>query len=1481
MVEIVKAPSVLADTELAGLLDSYDAMIGELSPRNATAVWERAGAGAQDDVRRSDAPPSRGDVNLRLSDAYSQTSKSFSETDLHDVDGMLDRISRLVGDLVYQEGEQLLEVDTLAQLASFAPGRLCSRFAERDAEIALPSAEDTRCAVLFADISGFTSLTERLAEKGAVGAEELTAALNRYFGQLIDIIDEFGGDVLKFAGDALLATFEDRRVTAENRHEGEDLTDASARATAASLVIQKQMLDFPEVEGTKLSLKIGLAAGDLRMLHLGGVFGRCELLMVGEPLRELGDANDLAGPGDIIAAASLWNRIDELADGAPLQDGAVRVMSLSRPADDFKCTDSSGQSILTDAPFRADSIAAIRGYIPAAIYSRLAAGQTDWLGELRKVTVVFANLPGFNIHTRLDDAQKVMTVLQQTIYHFEGSLNKLSVDDKGVSLLAGFGLPPVAHEDDAARAIGAALALKERINELGWECSIGVATGRIFCGAYGNEERREYTMIGDTVNTSARLMQAAKRGILSDQMTHAAAMSQFDFATLDPLSMKGKKEPVACFRPIHRRAATRKTSARQVTVFGRKAERELFRDLLLDLLDRDQRSLLLLEGDAGIGKSHIAYACAQQAEVQGCRILHGHGDAIDRSTPWFAWRSVFEELLDAETLPENQDELEAAICSRIELDHELRKLLPLMSSVLPFGWIENEWTAQMKGAIRADNTNRLLARLLELAATQQPMVLQLEDLHYFDSASLGLLRVVAGHVPRLLTLATSRPLPWLLPKELRAVVSEDSSHQVTLGPLAAEDSVRMVERILGVERMPRPVEKLVRLRTQGRPLYVEELAYALRDTGTVSVTDGVAKLVGDLEEFEAREVSGSLEGVIINRVDRLPPAEQLTLKVASVVGYEFVSSLLHDVFPIEKDRQHLETYLSSLDQSKLIRSVAGDHGAEHSFRNRTLRDVAYNLVLVKHRTELHAEIAAWIEDKHAADLDSQYPRLAEHWQQAGNLSRAIECLEAAGQNALINNANREAVTFYRKTLELAEQISERFDRIREGRWHRKYGEALYRVGEVPASMRELRKALRLLGHADSESIIGQLINGNVEMVRQFATRIRRRVTKASKAAPNEALLESVRAYERLVEIQYQRTDMPAFLLATFRALNLAERYGFSPELARCYSNVSAMTSAMMLSKAADRYTERAKRVAEKSKDLSTTAYVQTINSVHFIGQGKWEAARETLDQALELCTSIGDHRRWSEATALTLNLSCWSGEWDRLARHARKLCAAADSGLGIQVATWAYGWLLWVESARDPSSAAVLAAEVELRHWLDADEELALADEVLARGGLLFARLRRGELTSALEIADQIENVIGNAQPVAVYLLPVYSALVDLYTAVCVAKPDVSIKRKMISRLRRMQRRLAIFSMLIPISSPLKCLCDGRIHQLKGRTSRARRSLRKGLQVSERYRMPYFSALLEFELGRIVGSEPDGQALTASAQARFLAMGISHSPVSS
>ncbi len=176
MVEIRKASELAANSDLSLLVDRYDSMIGELCPQNATAVWNLA-----TDV-------SAGQVQLDVTDAYGQSSRTLSTAHLADGDCMFARISRQVGDLVYQHSENLRDPSTLAHLASFTAGRLCWHFTERDPNIALPSSEESPSAVLFADISGFTRLTEQLARKGAAGAEELTTALNSYFGRLIEIV---------------------------------------------------------------------------------------------------------------------------------------------------------------------------------------------------------------------------------------------------------------------------------------------------------------------------------------------------------------------------------------------------------------------------------------------------------------------------------------------------------------------------------------------------------------------------------------------------------------------------------------------------------------------------------------------------------------------------------------------------------------------------------------------------------------------------------------------------------------------------------------------------------------------------------------------------------------------------------------------------------------------------------------------------------------------------------------------------------------------------------------------------------------------------------------------------------------------------------------------------------------------------------------------------------------------------------------------
>jgi len=1464
MVEIRKSSEITADSELSELLDRHSNLISELSPQNATAVWKRD---SEDGDGRT--------VRLNLSDAYGSSSRVLHVDDLLDDNRMLARISQLVGDLIYQGHEGLDKPGILSHLASFSPGRLCLRFTEFDPYIALPTSEDVPSALLFADISGFTPLTERLSAKGPVGAEELTLALNSYFGELIQIVNSYGGDVLKFAGDALIAIFEDRMS-------GSDLRDAASRAAAASLVIQRKMQNFPEVEGTQLLLKIVLVAGRLRIMHLGGVFGRCEILIVGEPLKEVAAVDKVAGPGDIIASAGFFQSLDGLVDGIPVEGGHYRIQALQQGAEKrLECSHRNGQQQLIDAPFRADAVVAMRGYIPAAIYARLVAGQTDWLGELRKVSVLFANLPGFDQETPLEDAQQLMVALQRTVYKFEGSLNKMSVDDKGVSMLVGFGLPPLAHEDDAVRAIGCAQALHAKIMELGWSCSIGVATGKIFCGAYGNEQRREYTMIGDTVNTSARLMQAARGQILCEQVTWRESASRFNFETLEPVQMKGKSELVPIFRPLARRIHNTHQVMERINVIGRTSELQIFDQKLKYLIKHRQGSVVYIEGEAGIGKSHLGNYFEQTAEVAGCRVLYGGGDTMERSTPWFGWRSVIASVIGLDDQRLDPEWLEERLRDRFELSPETLRLIPLLSSVLPVVWPDNDWTAQMSGAIRATNVDELLIELISQAAKQGPLVISLEDVHWFDSASLEMIHKLALRDDPIIIVGVTRPLTKPVPWEVESLLKMPVTHHLELDALSSEETIKVARHLLNARSLPTSVEQLLSERSQGNPLFVEELTFTLRDSGMLEVVSGTGRLTGDLHEYLDQQAADSLAGIVVRRIDSLSPSEQLVIKVASAIGCDFSYALLRDIFPVDSEQAGIRECLKALCEKQILQ-IFGDHlDQEYAYRNHTLRDVAYNLVLKKHRVELHTAVGKWIEANYSQELEVHFPRLAEHWIQAGDLKRAVRFLALAGEVALQHNANREAARFFRKAIQLQEEIGEQVDPLERACWQRRYGESLYRQGEIGLSLKHLREALKLLGHPAPESLISLSINTGIELFRQLLHRLRSRMFGKPADRPTDTLIEAVRAYERLFEIHYMRNELLGNMLAGFRSLNLAEQYGLCPELARSYASASLIISAMTMFRSAEQYVARGKRIAEKSSDRASVAYVKAIGSIHFIAIGDWVTAREILGEAIPLCSEIGDRRRWSEATALRINVAAWTGDWDTALDGAEQLRHAAEEDNVPQLIFWGIGWTMWVLSARDPQGETSRQFENDLEGWIHSNEEIPLADKAFARGGLLLPRLRRGEWDSAVAIANDVETVLGNPGPVAIYQLSTYCAMADLYYALAATgyESELINQREIRKRLRLLHIRIIVFCISCPIGKPLRYLSTGRRLILKGRTGRARKILEKGVSICESLRIPYFVAMLKVELAGLAQDEISRDALQGQASEIFQQLGIYHPEV--
>jgi hypothetical protein len=306
---------------------------------------------------------------------------------------------------------------------------------------------------------------------------------------------------------------------------------------------------------------------------------------------------------------------------------------------------------------------------------------------------------------------------------------------------------------------------------------------------------------------------------------------------------------------------------------------------------------------------------------------------------------------------------------------------------LPLDLPDNELTAQLTGEVRADNTRQLLVQLLQPpaampAARAAPLLIVLDDAHWFDSASWALTRLVVARIRPLLLVLATRPLVEPLPEDYRRLRQDPATEYLRLEPLSPHDTLALVCDRLGVRHLPEPVAALIQERAQGNPFFSEELAYALRDAGLIRITDGTCTIAPDAGALSAMSFPDTMQGVVAARIDRLPPGPELTLKVASVVGRLFAFRLLRDIHPIEADRRVLRGFLDDLQRHDFTVLDTPEPDLAYLFRHVVIQEVAYGLLLSAQRRQLHRAVGEWYEQTQAEDLSSLYPLLAYHWGRA-------------------------------------------------------------------------------------------------------------------------------------------------------------------------------------------------------------------------------------------------------------------------------------------------------------------------------------------------------------------------------------------------------------------------------------------------------------------------------------------------------------------
>ena len=912
----------------------------------------------------------------------------------------------------------------LQSLASFTPQLILRRANDDPKGINEAIVERFPAAVLFADISGFTALTERLAARGPSGAEDLTSLLNLYFGQMIDLIGEYGGDVVKFAGDALVALWPSPDEAG--------VADRVERIAQCALVMQGRLHDYEVAEDLRLSMKLAIGAGEVLSEHLGGVFDRWELLIAGKPLAQVGVANGHANPGDIVLSAEAWRLVADRAQGAALADGTVRLAGLARLL-----------AVERPAPLslRPEIAPVLRAFIPAAIRGRLDAGHTEWLGELRRISLLFVNLPDFNVDTPLDAAHSAMRALQTALYRFEGSINKISVDDKGASLIAVLGLPPLSHEDDPERALRAALAMRAGLTSIGFKSSIGVCTGLAFCGAVGNAARREYTVMGDVVNLAARLMQAARGGILCDKATATPARDRVALEALPAITVKGKALPIEIWRPSEGPVggATRVKEKRTIHVVGRHAERRMIAARLEALARTGAGGRVVFEAEAGMGKSSLLRECLGMAEDHGVRGLMGSGDAIEMTVPYRAWRQVFEALYPVDPSCTEPGARQTSLAAMLPADPELIEFYPLIEAVLPVRWADNEITAALAGKARAQKTQDLLVGLLRHAARQAPIMIIVKDVVWLDSASWAVLLRVAREVERLLLVVSSRPVGTGIPPAHAELLAVPGTERIELPPLSNDDIAALVRERLGVDELPAEVERVVQERAEGNAMFAEELVLGLRDEGAIEIVGRECRLVSGADGLAAARLPTTVGGVITARIDRLGPEEQMTMKVASVVGRVFDAGTLTGIHPISSARHDIDAHCETLDRLALAPAIrdlsppmAVQEGKVYRFKSNLTREVAYGLMLFSQRRDLHRKFAQWLEANADNERAEVVIQLAYHWRMAAQdrvphpdlVERAVGYYEKAAGTALRAFAHSEAIGLLQEAIALAKTLPE-------------------------------------------------------------------------------------------------------------------------------------------------------------------------------------------------------------------------------------------------------------------------------------------------------------------------------------------------------------------------------------------------------------------------------------------------------------------------
>jgi class 3 adenylate cyclase/tetratricopeptide (TPR) repeat protein len=977
--------------------------------------------------------------------------------------------------------------------------------------------------------------------------------------------------------------------------------------------------------------------------------------------------------------------------------------------------------------------------------------------ERRQVTVLFADLSGYTAFAERMDPETVKSLvdrallrLGQEVERYGGTVDKYIGDN----VMAIFGAP-VAHEDDAERAVRAGLGMQAAMGEVNdglpdgahFALRVGVNTGEVLAGAIGDA----YTVTGDTVNVASRLQSAARPGSVTvGERTMRSTDAAVEYSALEPLDLKGKAERVPAWEAvglIAEHSVRRVSPASESPLVGRRQELDALDSLYERVVREGTSHLVTVIGEAGVGKSRVLREferrLSEHPSVPSVRtgrclpygsgivfwalgeVLRAECGIVESDSSEQAWQKLRSYVADLMGKASQHSDREAALIGRLLGVDVPPELVP-----------DDDDPERMREAFLS-----ALRRGIEAIATRRPFVIAFEDIHWADDGMLDAIEHLAQWVRApLMLICLARD--ELLDRRPSWGGGRRSATQLMLSPLSDEHSRELVQALLpqGQEVVPAVAE-----RSGGNPLFAEEMARRIAEEGTI----------------EAAELPDTVQAVLAARLDSLEPFERRLVQQAAVVGRTFPDEALASL--AQAEGRDLDRALLSLQEKDILAPATdGPLGGERelAFKHVLIRDVAYGMLPKAVRSRKHFEVGAFLEQRAGDRTDEVVALLAEHYGRAAALGResgvapqeldamrgrALRFLEEAGDAAALLYANREAAAHYRHARAICPQDA-RAEGVRIGE---KLGDVSLRLGRVDEAIGVWSDCLEWhRGQEDLERVadlhrkIGAALSHKGE--RKAAIEHYQKGINLLKDGPPR--IELVRLYEEAAWLYLHTGDNMLAIYASEKALRLAERLEETRAASRAHGIFGRVFGRIGDTEKARQNLERAVELARGSDDSETILALSALGRQLEISEADIAGARSVYEEALALAQQVGMLPAQVELHAWLAQLAAYGADWERVedSTEASATLAEREGLVGKLCLPYALRGLLRWREGRIGEATVLFHRAHELAEQVGWSE---IAFQALF--GLALALRDQGDLDGAAAALDQAIEVCERAGLIA------------------------------------------------------------------------------------------------------------------------------------